>query len=79
VKREQQKPGGAKPNLLILWHRGSINSKIAHKNIGLWLPDDPLGLETPQHHPDFAITCRIDPRLAAALGDELAGANIRAY
>ena len=48
--REQQKPGGAKPNLLILWRWGSINSKIAQKNIGLWLTDDPLGPETPHHH-----------------------------
>src|SRR5215831_17412826 len=44
---EQQNPGGAKPNLLILWRRGYINSKIAQKNIrfsGLLAERTPLGV-----------------------------------
>ena len=37
---EQQQPGGAESNMLILWRRGCIHSKTTLKNIGLCEPDD---------------------------------------
>jgi hypothetical protein len=65
--REQQKPGAAEPNLLILWRRGCINSKIDSKNIGLCAADASLCAKTFGGFPDFATICRRDPRGSAAL------------
>ena len=39
-------PGGAEPNLLILWRRGCINSKIDLKNIGPCAADASLCAKT---------------------------------
>jgi hypothetical protein len=64
---EQQQPGAAESNLLILWRRTHINSKIDPKEHWVLRCGRLACIETFGGVPDFATSCRTDPRVAAAL------------